>query len=470
MERKQIEVLAEWVDRPNRKPLIIRGARQVGKSTLVRLFASNKDKPFVEVNLERYTELQNTFASLDVNHILNALEALPDVGRIEEGTLVFLDEIQAVPQAITALRYFYEDQRDIPVVAAGSLFDIALADKRLTMPVGRVEYLHMVPMTFTEFLDAIGERKLAHIVRDFDLSEEINEFAHLRLKQLVRDYSFVGGMPEAVQSYVNTRRFSEPRRIHTEIIDSFRDDFPKYLGSSRAERVVSVLNTAARCVGQKVKYVHYSRDVPSRTIKSDIDHLCLARLVSRVVHSHCNGIPLQAQEDPKAYKLLFLDVGLMNTICGLDWSGSHQEFDDGLVNQGKATEQLVGQHLMALKVGSVNRGLNYWLRERRSNNAEVDFVVSVGTHIVPIEVKSGSRGSLKSLHQFVAEKKVQLAVRFDASMPSVHRIRTTVRVGQEEVPVDYTLISLPIYLVESLHSVIKNWYELHSTKDTSDPN
>lgn len=460
MQRQQLKVLADWFLRPNRKPLIIRGARQVGKSTLVKLFASQRGKRVVEVNLERYTDLQNTFASLKVDQILNALEALPNVGRIEEGTLVFLDEIQAVPQAITALRYFYEDRRDIPVVAAGSLFDFALADKRLSMPVGRVEYLQMVPMTFTEFLDATGEQQLARMVQNFDLAGEINDFAHLRLSDLLRDFSFVGGMPEAVQSYVSSRRFSQARRIHTAIIESFRDDFPKYMSSTRALRVVNVLNTAARCVGQKVKYVHYSRETTSRDIKSDIDHLCLARLISRVVHSHCNGIPLQAQEDPKAYKILFLDVGLMNTICGLDWNDSYQEFDTRLVNQGRVTEQIVGQHLLSLNVQSVSRELNYWLRERRSNNAEVNFVVAAGNHVVPIEVKSGSSGSLKSLHQFVAEKNVKLAVRFDTNRPTSHRIRTTVRVGQESVPVDYTLISLPLYLVESLQSIVKNWYEL----------
>ena len=450
MQRQQLLELSNWINRPKRKPLIVKGARQVGKSTLVRLFAEHAQKHLVEVNLERFPGLQVTFASLNIDQILNALEALPNVDHISEGDLIFLDEIQEIPQAISALRYFYEDQRNIPVIAAGSLFDLALADHRLSMPVGRVEYLNMVPMTFTEFLDAIEEKRLVQVIRECGDLSEVNDFVHQRLCALVREYSFVGGMPEAVETYAGSRRLSEARRVHTSIVESFRDDFPKYLGSVTANRVTSALNTAARSVGQKVKYVHYSRDVPSRDIKADLEHLHLARLTSKVVHSHCNGIPLQAEQDPKAFKQLFLDVGLMNTICGSEWSSVQQASSTTQVIQGIAAEQFVGQHLIAERSNSVNRELNYWLRERRSTNAEVDFVIAIGEHVVPIEVKSGASGSLKSLHQFVAEKHVELAVRFDTNPPSLQRIQTTVRVGQDSVPVDYVLVSLPLYLVEAL--------------------
>ena len=455
MQRRQLQELSDWISRPNRKPLIIKGARQVGKSTLVRLFAGHARKNLVEVNLERFPELQDTFASLNIDQILNVLEALPGVSQVKEGDLIFLDKIQEIPQAITALRYFYEDQRDIPVIAAGSLFDLALSNLNLSMPVGRVEYLHMVPMTFTEFLDALGERRLLQVVREYELPEQVNEFVHQRLSALVREYSFVGGMPEAVKTFADTRRFSEARRVHTSIVESFRDECPKYLGSMKANRVANALNTAARNVGQKVKYVHYSRETPSRDTKSDLEHLRLTRLISKVVHSHCNGIPLQAEEDPKAYKLLFLDVGLMNTICGLDWRDFHQDASTRHVNQGIAAEQFVGQHLVAEQADSINRELNYWLRERRTNNAEVDFVIAIGNHVVPIEVKSGASGSLKSLHQFAAEKQAKWAVRFDTDPPYTQRIQTTVRLGQEAVPVDYTLVSLPLYLVESLPRIYR---------------
>lgn len=455
MQRQQRLELFNWMARSKRKPLIVKGARQVGKSTLVRLFAEQTGRRLVEVNLERFPELQGTFATLNIDQIINALEALPNVGQINEGDLIFLDEIQEIPHAISALRYFYEDQREIPVIAAGSLFDLALADQHLSMPVGRVEYLNMVPMTFTEFLDALGEKRLVQVIREYEDLHEVNDFVHQRLCSLAREYSFVGGMPEAVEAYVSSRRFSEAGQIHSGIIQSFRDDFPKYLGSTKANRVAIVLNTVARNVGQKVKYVNYSRELPSREIKADLEHLHLARLISKVVHSNCNGIPLQAEQDPKAYKLLFLDVGLMNTICGLEWSDSQHAAGVRQVNQGIAAEQFVGQHLLAKQSDSVNRELNYWLRERRTYNAEVDFVVALGDHVAPIQVKSGAGGSLKSLHQFVAEKHVKFAVRFDTNSPSTQRIQTVVRVGQETIPVDYVLVSLPLYLVEALPRVFR---------------
>ena len=462
MNRRQSRELSDWISRPRRKPLIIRGARQVGKSTLVRLFAARESRRLVEVNLERFPDLRSTFASLDVNQIINVLEALPNIGSISDDDLIFLDEIQTIPQAITALRYFYEDRREIPLIAAGSLFDFALADHSLSMPVGRVEYLHMVPMTFVEFLDALGENRLAQVARNFDFTQEIGDFIHRRLDALVRAYSFVGGMPEAVEIFADSQRFSDARRIHVDIVESFRDDFPKYLNIKKLQRIVDILNTVARSVGRKVKYVNYDRALPSRDVKSDLEHLCLARLISKVVHSYCNGTPLHAEEEPNVYKLLFLDVGLMNAICGVNWYDFHQVTSDKLVNQGAIAEQFVGQHLLAAQTNFVNRELNYWLREKNVNNAEVDFVIAIGNVVVPIEVKSGASGTLKSLHQFVAEKRVKLAIRFDTNPPSKQRVQTKVRIGQESVSVDYTLISLPLYLVESLHSIVTNWYGISS--------
>ena len=387
---------------------------------------------------------------MNIDRILNVLEALPGVSQVKEGDLIFLDKIQEIPQAITALRYFYEDQRDIPVIAAGSLFDLVLSNLNLSMPVGRVEYLHMVPMTFTEFLDALGERRLLQVVREYELPEQVNEFVHQRLSALVREYSIVGGMPEAVKTFADTRRFSEARRVHTSIVESFRDDFSKYLGSKKANRVANALNTAARNVGQKVKYVHYSRETPSRDTKSDLEALATHASDFESCTQSLRRDSATSRGRSKGVQALFLDVGLMNTICGLDWRDFHQDASTRHVNQGIAAEQFVGQHMVAEQADSINRELNYWLRERRTNNAEVDFVIAIGNHVVPIEVKSGASGSLKSLHQFAAEKQAKWAVRFDTDPPYTQRIQTTVRVGQEAVPVDYTLVSLPLYLVESL--------------------
>lgn len=453
MDRKQFELLEAWLAKRNRKPVVLRGARQVGKSTLVRLFAERRRRPLAEINLERFPELAAAFRRRRPQELLDLFESLPGIDRITPRTLLFLDEIQAVPEAIPALRYFYEDMGDQPLVAAGSLMEFALSDHRFSMPVGRVEYLHMGPMTFTEFLDALKETKLVELVRAFELGIEIDPVIHERLLDLVRLYCFVGGMPEAVDTYAGTRRLKDVTPVHNSIIETWRDDFPKYLGSRNLARIQHVFNFAARNVGKKVKYSQYSAHDKSATIRGDIELLCMARVLSKAVHSHCEGLPLQADIEEKVYKPVFLDVGLMNTICGLDWISLEQAQPDQLVNDGAIAEQFIGQHLVDILSSSANRELTYWLREGRANNAEVDYVVAMGGRVLPIEVKAAASGRLKSLHQFVAEKGVRHGVRFDAGLPSRHAIHTEVRSGEGKVAVDYTLTSLPLYLVERLPAI-----------------
>lgn len=454
MYRHQLKALVHWLQKPGRKPLILRGARQVGKSTLVRLFAEQQAMALAEVNLERYPELAATFAGKDPGNILNVLETLPKMPSIEANGLLFLDEIQAVPEAIPALRYFYEDRSDLAILAAGSLLEFALSDHRFSMPVGRVEYLHMGPMTFTEFLNALGENKLLAFINQFELGQEIAPIIHQRLLELLRTYCFVGGMPEAVSVFAQSRRHKDVGDVHHSILDTYREDFPKYIGSRNLGRIQHVFNFAARHVGNKVKYSQFSESDTSATIKSDIELLCMARVLSKVIHSHCSGLPLQADINEKAYKLLFLDVGLMNAVCGLGWNHFLQLTETKLVNEGSIAEQFIGQHLLHLLAQSHNRELVYWLREGRANNAEVDYVVAIDGNIVAVEVKSGATGSLKSLHQFVAEKQPAVAVRFDAGLPSIQNIETKVKRENGIQELSYDLISLPLYMIERLDHVV----------------
>lgn len=454
MKRNQLFFLENWLSNPKRKPIILRGARQVGKSTLVRLFAAQQNKALAEINLERYPELAPAFADKNPTRLLDVLEALPNIRDIDSNSLLFLDEIQAVPEAIPMLRYFYEDMSQLPVVAAGSLLEFVLSDHHFSMPVGRVEYLHMGPMTFTEFLEALEETKLAAIIRNFSMGDDINPVVHKRFLELLRTYFFVGGMPEAVAGYARTRRLKDVSSIHNAIIDTYREDFPKYIGSRNLGRIQQVFNFAARNVGKKVKYSQFSSDDKSATIKADIDLLCMARVLSKVVHSHCSGLPLQAEMEEKTYKLIFLDVGLMNALCGLNWNTIAQLADTQLINEGTIAEQFIGQHLQDVLSDSPNRDLTYWLREGRSTNAEVDYVIGMNGQIIPIEVKAGATGSLKSLHQFVGEKHVPLAVRFDSSLPSLQTVSTRVRKKDNTLDVDYQLLSLPLYLVERLPTLV----------------
>lgn len=453
MQRQQIQFLQNWLQNKNRKPLIIRGARQVGKSTLVELFAQQQSRALLNVNLERYPELTSVFVSNDPEQILNEIAALPRMPDYNEQSLLFLDEIQAIPLAIPALRYFYEDRPGLPLISAGSLLEFTLSDHQFSMPVGRIQYLHMGPMTFSEFLEALGEDKLHRIVTEYMPGDEIGEVAHKRLLQLLRSYYFVGGMPEAVATFANTRSYQPVSEAHNSIIETYREDFPKYGNSRDLNRMLNVFNFAARNTGVKVKYSNISREDQSATLKKDLELLCMARVISKVIHSHCSGMPLQASLDEKVYKLLFLDVGLMNAISGLNWRTLAQLDDTRLINEGAIAEQFIGQHLQTLLADSPNRELTYWLREGRTANAEVDYVIALAGKIIPIEIKAGASGSMKSLHQFMGEKKADLAVRFDASLPSISTVQATINSGKQQKAVSYPLYSLPLYLVERLGAI-----------------
>jgi uncharacterized protein len=455
LKRKQLKSLGGWLNETDRKPLVIRGARQVGKSTLVRLFAEQIESPLAEVNLERYPELNAVFESMSPQQILNQFEALPDIPAIGAASVLFLDEIQAAPTAIAALRYFYEERRDIPVIAAGSLMEFALTERRVSIPVGRIQYLHMGPMTFTEYLEALGETKLRESIETYTFGVDLGPVVHKRLLDMLRSYYFVGGMPAAVDSYAKSRKLGAVGPVHNSIIETYREDFQKYARSRNLLRMQHVLNFVARNVGVKIKYSNVMKDVHSATIRQDIDLLSMARVISKVVHTHASGLPLQADLDEKVYKLLFLDVGLMNAICGLGWSPLSKLDDIQLVNQGAIAEQFIGQHLLELLAETPNRELTYWLREGRSSNAEVDFVVAFDGRIVPIEVKAGGRGSLRSLHQFVGEKHVPLAVRFDGNPASIQTVYATIQTGDKASEVTYRLLSLPLYLVEKVADVVR---------------
>lgn len=451
--RQQIEFLFDWMMNPRRKPLVIRGARQVGKSTLVELFAQKQKQVLLNVNLERYPELSQVFSGKDPGQILQEIEFLPNMHEVSKDAMLFLDEIQAIPEAIPALRYFYEERPDLPVVSAGSLLEFVLSDHSFSMPVGRIQYLHMGPMTFSEFLRGIGEEKLHAFILEYEPGQKIGDVVHRRLLSLMRAYFYVGGMPEAVDVFAATGSYKQVSRVHNSIIETYLEDFPKYSGSRNLYRMRNVFNYIARNVGKKIKYSNVSSQDQSATIKKDIDLLCMARVTTKVTHSHCSGLPLQADLEEKVYKMLFLDIGLMNAVCGLDWRIVSQMDEGRLINEGVIAEQFIGQHLQHLLSDTPNRELTYWLRQSRASNAEIDFVVGLNGVVIPIEVKAGATGKLKSLHQFMGTKDAPLAVRFDASLPSITSVETVIRTGNEQKKVQYRLISLPLYLAERLQTI-----------------
>ena len=453
LERHAENHLNHWYQKKNRKPLVLRGARQVGKSTLVRHFAAQKGLILNEINLEQNLYLDQIFKSLDMGVIVQELSALAGRKIRSSDSLLFLDEIQATPHAIQALRYFYEEMPDLPVISAGSLLEFALADHHFSMPVGRIEYYHLGPMTFSEFLGAV-EPGLVSTISDFQINAGIPVTAHKKLIKRQREFLFVGGMPEAVAAFADENAVTEVTAVHRSIAGTYQDDFSKYARQKDLALMQQVFRQIPRIIGQKVKYSNISRENRSRSVKTAIDLLVKARVCHQVFDGNCSGVPLFADIHENVYKLIFMDVGLAAHLTGLDWIALNSLDGDNLVNEGKLAEQFVGQHLLQPLEPPQ---LTYWLREQKTANAETDYVTASGNLVVPIEVKAGKSGTLKSLHQFAARKKSPLCVRFDLNLPDMRSLTHSVMLDGGSVPVSFTLLSLPLYLVEALPRVLEEF-------------
>ena len=447
MKRAAEQYLEEWINQKRRKPLIIRGARQVGKSTLVRNFAKDKGFDLFEINLELFPKI-TVFNSMNIEHILRDLEVLIQQ-QISSNTLIFIDEIQKHPIAISTLRYFYEKKPEIPVIAAGSLLEIVLEDMEYSMPVGRVEYLYLGPMTFFEFLAALKEETLLETCK-FKSESEISQDMFNRLIERYREFLFIGGMPEAVLTYSETKSGLAVERIHRSIIETYIEDFSKYKKRVNTEHLELVFNYISTHIGQKIKYSNISREYQSRELKKAFHLLIKAGVILPVYHSSCSGIPLKAGIDTNIVKPYFLDVGLMNYQYGLSWNDFTSLKPQDLFNISAASEQFAAQHLMYGSCQEKKPELYYWLREKKSTNAEVDFVITVAGCIWPIEIKSGKIGTLKSLHQFLYQKKLGKAVRFNIDKSSSVKADTSVKNGAMIDYITFELLSFPIFLIEKL--------------------
>lgn len=433
--------------------MVVRGARQVGKSTLVRQFAETRGLKLFEVNLERHPTIREVAETLDPRKILREFEFICNRGRIDPSdALVFIDEIQEVPKLLQCLRYFYEEMPELPVIAAGSLLEFALAEHSFPMPVGRVEYFYMGPVSWEEFLAAKDELPLLDLLQNYDSGTAFPLSAHERLVSLLRDYLLVGGMPEAVQLYLDEGGFDEIFDAQESIYQTYRDDFSKYAQGRALVRLQKILDYLGQGVGDKVKYANIDRESQSREIKQALDLILKAGVVLSVTHSHANGIPLMSEADDKVFKLYCLDIGLYNRICRLDGLNEQLLRDARFVNEGVLAEHFVAQQLFFAETPKRAPELHYWLREGRANNAEVDFLLQIGQTVVPVEVKAGKGGSLKSLFQFSDAKGARLACRFDLNPPNRQMIRH--QFNDREMTLD--LLSLPLYLCGQANRLLSN--------------
>lgn len=434
--------LIRWKNAPRRKPLIIRGARQVGKTFLVRDFGEKNFQKMVEVNFDWNPEMTVLFQSRNPKQIIDLLEVEYGANIIPGKSLIFLDEIQSAPEVISILRYFYELIPELHIIAAGSLLEFALSKANFSMPVGRIEYLYLGPMTLQEFVLATetNGKLLNEKLGQFEIGDAWPESIHRKFEKIFRKYLSVGGLPEAVLSYREQGRSTTVAKTLDTLQETYQDDFAKYRGRVDYLRLRKTFMALPRLIGNKLKYANIDREEASRELARCLDLLEFAQVLTRVYHSAGNGAPLSAERKVTDYKALFLDVGLASRMLGMP---PLQIFKAGATpaKLGLLCEQFIGQHLLYYKGEGKRPELSYWRRQRRSASAEVDYLLEHDEHVVPVEVKTGKTGHLKSLHQFIKEKAPSIAIRFNNDLPSFF-----------ELTADYhkecQLLSLPCYMVE----------------------
>lgn len=451
MKRASVNFLKSWLLAQDRKPLIIRGARQVGKTWLVRHFAKISNKQLIELNFEREPSYESLFESNDPVKTLENIAAILGEHINPEQSILFLDEIQACPALLAKLRWFAEDMPQLPVITAGSLLDFVLADHAFSMPVGRVSYMHLEPLSFEEFLLANNKKTLFDYLLNYEIKSQIPVAIHKQLSLLFNEYLIVGGLPAVVSSWVSQRQLNKVAQLQNDLLTTYRDDFAKYRGKIALERFNEVLQSIPQMLGQKFVYSKVNKTVQSSTIKQVLDLIEKARICSSVKSTAANGVPLGAEVRERYFKQIFLDVGLSSSALGLNLAQLNSVNDLTMVNSGSIAEQVVGQLLKTLPEPYIEPSLYYWQREQTSSNAEIDYVIQHQGEVVPIEVKAGSTGSMKSLHVFMGLKNIKRAIRINSNTPGQMHVALKNNMGHA---VNYDLISIPFYLVGQINRLL----------------
>ncbi|MFA6527639.1 MAG: AAA family ATPase [Candidatus Babeliales bacterium] len=412
--------LEAWVENPYRKSLILQGARQVGKTYAVRRLGKTFDT-FIEVNFESNPKLASIFEQdLDPKRIFRDLCVALDVKLSAEGKiLLFFDEVQAAPQVIIALRYFYENMPELHVIAAGSLLGFAI--EQVGMPVGRVQSLYMHPMSFIEYLVALGYCGIVEAVFNHDFNQAMSAVIHEKLIGLFAHYSALGGMPEVVAMWQKTQDVQACASIHQSLLSSYRQDFYKYARQKQVNHVRALFETIFLQLGKKFKYSEVEGNYRSRELSPGLDLLCTASVVHKVWYTAGQGIPLGAQKQLDDFKVILLDVGLSQAILGLQPGSWLLQPETSFVNKGEHVEALVGQELLAYTDPMYSAELYYWHRRKTGGEAEIDYLVQDNEHVIPIEVKSGKGTTLKSMHVFLEHHPLSpYGIRFSTQNYSVY--------------------------------------------------
>ncbi len=433
MLKRQIDAeLQKWYISSIRRPLLVRGARQVGKTFSIQQFGATSFENCVTINFEERPEYAECFRTLDTAEILEKISILASREINPGKTLLFLDEIQECPRAITALRYFFEKLPMLHVIAAGSLLEFIFNSPDFRMPVGRVSSLFMYPLSFSEYLEGVGQHKLNQYLLGIDLNAPPEPVFREELTKHLRKYMIVGGMPEIVSKYESGISTEEMKALQASLLQTYQADFAKYGSTAQHKYLKEVFSAVPRLIGDRCKYSNINPDAQSRDLKNAIGLLRDAKCIYTVCHSSGQGLPLESQVNRRKFKLLFMDLGLMQQALGLD-SQLMFEKDILSIHRGAVAEQYIGQQLIASTTSYDEGRLYFWARDSRNSRAEVDYLVTKGADILPVEVKGGKTGRLKSLRLFLDEH---------ANSP------LGIRFSQHELSWENPILSIPLYLAE----------------------
>jgi predicted AAA+ superfamily ATPase len=425
--------LSNWKNDKFCKPLLVRGARQVGKTETIRNLG-NQFEYFIEINFESNKTIHTLFTgNLSAAEISENISAIYKTPVISGKTLIFFDEIQTCIPAIQSLRFFYEQTPDLHIISAGSLLEFTISEIP-SFGVGRIRSLFMYPFSFDEFLSALNETGIIEMKKKSGIKNTLNEAIHNKLLKYLRKFLIIGGMPEVVSNYIHTNDLNKCFLILNDLKNSYFDDFAKYKKIVPVNRIADVFNSVVMQSGGKFVYSKIQNGDNHKQIKEALELLILAGIVIPVVHTSANGLPLGAEVDNKKRKMLVLDTGLFLNILNLNISEIILAEDFTIINKGSLTEMFVGLELMKYNSPYQKNNLYYWHREAKNSNAEIDYLLSNNNKIIPIEIKSGTKGSMKSMNIFLESKNIEKGIRISSESFSAF--------GKTEV--------LPLYAISNL--------------------
>ncbi|NLR79546.1 ATP-binding protein [Chitinophaga eiseniae] len=444
-KRDIIEELVKWKNNPDRKPLLLRGARQVGKTTVVNMFSEHYEQ-YIYLNLE---QADNSLDFTDYGRVEQLTQQIfflfnKDIANLKN-TLLFIDEIQEVPGALNMLRYFYEKIPDLNVIAAGSLLETSI-NGQIKIPVGRVEYKILRPVSFHEFLLALNEEQAAAALQEMP----IKEYTHSKLLDLFHTYTLIGGMPEVIRHYIANKNLLTLRDVYQSLIYSYIEDVEKYGRNTNQVQIIRhIISTSFLEAGNRIKFQSFGNsNYGSREVSEAMQTLQKVMLIHLVYPTTNTSVPL-LPDRKKSPRLHILDTGMLNFFAGLQKELiSTKDIDS--VYKGKVAEHIVGQELLSSKYNILNE-LHFWVREKPTSTAEVDFVIPYNSMIIPIKVKSGATGTLKSLHAFMDATTHTFAIRIYGGQLKIDKVSTSN--GKE-----YTLLNLPFYLAGRIEHYI-DWMQ-----------